>query len=109
MPLAEEKADGVDDVDITAKFDHIVLEEDIREGERVRAYVLEAKMADQWSPIAKRSGIGHNRIHKLTEPVTAGKIRLRIKASTSEAIISRLAIYLADEAKAGRQASPSRK
>ena len=51
-------------------FDHIVLQEDIREGERVRAYVVEAKQDDQWCKIASGSCIGHKRIQRLDTPVT---------------------------------------
>jgi len=93
-------------LDAPAKFDHIVLQEDIREGERVRVYVVEAKVDELWVPIAKGSCIGHKRIHKLTEPMTTGMIRLKIETSTAEPIISKLAIYLADATTAAAEPSP---
>jgi len=83
-------------LDASTRFDHIVLQEDIRKGERVRAYVVEASQGDTWKAIAEGTCIGHKRIHKLDAPVTTGKIRLRIQKSTATPAISRLAIHLAD-------------
>ena len=48
-----------------AAFNHIVLQEDIREGERVRRYTVEIKQDDAWYTIAKGTCIGHKRIHRL--------------------------------------------
>ena len=80
-----------------ASFDHVVLQEDIRKGERVRAYVLEAKQGNTWINLAKGTCIGHKRIHQLDTPVAVEKIRLRIEKCTATPVISRLAIYLAND------------
>lgn len=83
-------------LDRPTTFDHIVLQEEIREGERVRSYVVEAKQGDKWEPIAKGTCIGHKRIHPLHPPVTAANIRLRIEQSTAPPILSNLALYRAE-------------
>jgi alpha-L-fucosidase len=80
-------------LDAPKRFDHIVLQENIREGERVREYVVEAKMDGAWKPIATGTCIGHKRIHRLDGPVTSGHLRLKINAATATPLIRRLAIY----------------
>lgn len=94
-------------LDEPTAFDHIVLQEDIRQGERVREYAVEAMLGGTWSTIAKGTCVGHKRIHQLAVPVTAEKIRMRIGKSTATPVISRLAIYLADDTTEGAGQSPA--
>ena len=84
-----------------AVFDHIVLQEDIREGERVRAYFVEARQGDTWHTIASGTCIGHKRIHRLDTPVRASEIRLRIEKATATPKICKLALYLAPNTAGG--------
>ena len=84
-------------------FDHVILQEDIREGERVRAYVVEARQGGKWRTIAAGTCIGHKRIHRLDPPVTGSQIRLQIGEAIATPQIRNLAVYLAD--KAGRRES----
>jgi alpha-L-fucosidase len=88
-------------------FDHIVLQEDIREGERVREYVLEAARGKTWQRVAAGTCIGHKRIHRLDEPFTTTQVRLRIGRSNAMPLISRLAIYLADDTTDNAKQSPA--
>jgi alpha-L-fucosidase len=85
------------DLGAPTKFDHIVLQEDIRAGERVRAYIVEARLCDKWSKLAEGTCIGHKRIHHFDAPVTAEKVRLRIEKSIAKPEISKLAAYLAED------------
>ena len=78
----------------TVAFDHIVLQEDIREGERVRAYVVEARQGDAWHEIAGGTCIGHKRIHRLDAPVMASQLRLRVEQAITMPKISKLAVYM---------------
>ena len=80
-----------------AAFDHIVLQEDIRKGERVRAYVVEMRQGDAWRKIAAGTCIGHKRIHRLDAPVTACRLRLRIEQAVATPKIRELAVYIAPE------------
>ena len=77
----------------TAAFDHIVLQEDIRDGERVRAYVVEARQGDVWHEIAGGTCVGNKRIHRLDIPVVASQLRLRVVQAIVTPQISRLAVY----------------
>ncbi len=77
-------------------FDCIVLQEDIREGERVREYVLKAKFGNQWRIIDEGSCIGQKRIIRLKKPVTASQVRLTIGKSKATPTIRNFEIYLAD-------------
>jgi len=88
-PLAEASGTGTELLLETkgAEFNYVVLQEDIREGERVRNYVLEIMQDGTWQPLAKGTCIGHKRIHYLDAPVTTSKVRLRItKAAACPAI-----------------------
>jgi alpha-L-fucosidase len=76
-------------------FDHIVLQENIREGERVRAYVVETRQGDAWREIATGTCVGHKRIHHLDTPVTASQIRMQIGKAIATPTISKLSVYLA--------------
>ena len=76
-------------------FNHIVLQEDIREGERVRSYVVETRQGDRWRTIASGTCIGHKRIQRLDAPVTAGEVRLRIPEAIATPKIRKMALYLA--------------
>jgi len=75
-------------------FDLVVLQEDIREGERVRAYVVEVRHDHTWRKIAVGTCVGHTRIHRLDTPVTVSQIRLRIAKAIATPKISKLAVYL---------------
>lgn len=74
-------------------FDVIILQEDIRQGERVRDYVLETMQNGTWKALAKGTCIGHKRIHRLASPASAEKVRLRVVKSTAAPIIRKMAIY----------------
>nr|MDO8113033.1 alpha-L-fucosidase [Candidatus Sigynarchaeota archaeon] len=67
-----------------------ITQENIREGERVRAYVLQGKVGNDWQDIVTMEptiSIGHKKIDKFTKPVTTNAIRLVITSSIAEPII----------------------
>ncbi|MBK8975505.1 MAG: alpha-L-fucosidase [Planctomycetes bacterium] len=89
-PVASRAAEGSElvlDVPGDRPFDVVVLREDIRYGERVRAYVVEARLTgDTWNPIAGGTCIGHQRIHRL--PATrAPQVRVRIERATATPLL----------------------
>jgi alpha-L-fucosidase len=75
-----------------ASFDHIVIQEDIRMGERVRQFKLDCLRQGQWTELNTGTCIGHKRILKI-KPVTGDKIRLSISESIAEPLIKKLAVY----------------
>jgi len=69
------------------EIDHAVIMEDIKHGERVRKYVIEALTEDQtWQKLCGGMSIGHKRIEKFS-PIKTSKIRLRITESIARPII----------------------
>ncbi|MFC3801675.1 alpha-L-fucosidase [Cohnella sp. GCM10012308] len=76
-----------------ATFDHAVLMEQIEEGERVRKYVLEARLGDgAWTELACGSAIGHKRIDVFPS-VTADQVRLAVRESEGMPLIRSLRLY----------------
>ncbi len=76
------------------RIDHVVLQEQIAQGERVRQYIIEGLTSgeDNWQELAKGQSIGHKWIHQFA-PVKVAKIRLRVTASTAEPNIRRMACF----------------
>jgi arylsulfatase A-like enzyme/alpha-L-fucosidase len=70
---------------------HIILQEDICYGERVRQFVVEAENNGAWSKVAAGSCIGHKRIARI-ESCAARKFRLRITAAVNEPLIRTFAL-----------------
>ncbi|MBD8488487.1 hypothetical protein IFO69_06990 [Echinicola sp. CAU 1574] len=67
-------------------INHVVLQEDIRFGERIRAFVLEGKVNGKWKEIYTGSSIGHKHIIVLEDMEVDG-LRLMIKESKGEPVI----------------------
>ncbi len=72
--------------------DHIVTMEDIREGERVRSYLVEGLVGGTWRQLAAGSAIGHKKIDRVA-PVAVAGVRLRVLESVGTPLIRRLAVY----------------
>ena len=73
-------------------IDHVVLQEDISFGQRVRQYVIEGRANNQWTVITKGLSIGQKRIEYFT-PVKVDAIRLKVVESTYTPVIRRLAVF----------------
>jgi alpha-L-fucosidase len=76
----------------SARIDTVVLQEDISDGERVRAYALEGRVAGKWSKLGEGSAIGHKRIQPVT-PVTVDAVRMIVHQAAGEPMIRTLAVY----------------
>ncbi|MCY2931045.1 MAG: alpha-L-fucosidase [Planctomycetota bacterium] len=74
------------------KIDHVMLMEEIIEGERVRRYVVEGKVGPSWQKIGGGSCIGHKRIERVT-PVEVSAVRLRVLESIGKPLIRKLAVF----------------
>jgi alpha-L-fucosidase len=74
------------------EFDLLVLQEEIRHGERVREYTLEVREGGAWRALAEGTCIGHKRILRVP-PVTASGVRLVVQEAIARPLIRRLAIY----------------
>jgi alpha-L-fucosidase len=77
---------------IPLKFDHLIVMEEIANGEHVREYRLDALIDGKWIEIVQGSSIGHKKID-FFKPITASVIRFRVVQSVGIPIIKMLAIY----------------
>ncbi|MDB5012120.1 MAG: hypothetical protein JWQ25_322, partial [Daejeonella sp.] len=90
--------DGVNNGDITLTFKqkqvvkYITLQENIRLGQRVKAFALDTWANGKWKEIASGTTIGYKRILQLNSVETA-KIRVRIMDSKACPVLSEVAVY----------------
>jgi alpha-L-fucosidase len=73
-------------------FDVLLLQENIRIGQRVEKFVLECADGDGWKTIAEGTTIGYKRLLKF-DPVTTSRVRLRILSSRLNPTISEFGLY----------------
>lgn len=76
------------------RIDHVILAEDLRGGERVRGYRIEAAVGDEWVLLATGSAIGHKRIQPIV-PTYVRRLRLRISESAGTPLIRTFAAFAA--------------
>jgi alpha-L-fucosidase len=79
-------------LDSPLMIDRLILQEEIFEGERVRAYRLEAKVDDEWRPIGEGTCIGQKRIQQF-EPIMTDAIRLLIDELIADPKIKNFAAF----------------
>lgn len=73
-------------------INHVIIQEDIQFGERVREYTIEGLVDGKWKKLAKGQSIGNKRIEKF-EQQSISKLRLIINKSTNEPIIKNLSVF----------------
>lgn len=84
--------------DFTVKFKspvhikYVVLQEDIKSGERVRKYNLKGKVNDQWQSVSSGTCIGHKRIEVVKGGLYSA-IRLEIAESDGTPVIKSFSCY----------------
>ena len=91
--LKPQQKDYSINIPLQKSFSKIVIQENIQEGERVRSFVIEASINDQWKAIKEGSCIGHKYIGLLDTPIKATAVRLIIKEATSAPMIKTFALY----------------
>lgn len=73
-------------------MDRLILQEHIRNGQRIEMFRLEAKIEGKWIVLCDGTTVGYKRILKFPK-IEAKKLRLRILQSRLNPIISELGIY----------------
>lgn len=73
-------------------FDVIRLREQIRLGQRVDAFAIDTWRDDAWHQIHAGKTIGHQVLVRLSEPVTAKRLRLRVTGSAAVPCISEFSL-----------------
>jgi alpha-L-fucosidase len=91
--LKPQQKDYTINIPLQKSFSKIVIQENIQEGERVRAFAIEANINNQWKIIKEGSCIGHKYIGLLDTPIKATAVRLIIKEATSAPMIKSFALY----------------
>ena len=86
---------GVRTVDLGAarEVDRIRLAEDIRQGQQVESFVVEAVVGGTWTQVATAGTIGASRILLLDAPVRARRWRLRVTAARAAVHLAEFGLY----------------
>lgn len=70
----------------------IRIEEEIRCGQRVEAFAVEAESCNAWTELARGTTIGAQRILRLP-PFVTHRVRVRILSSQAEPVLKRIRVY----------------
>jgi len=88
------KASLTIDFETETEFNRFWVQEDIRLGQRIKKFTVEAFSNDEWKEIARQTTIGRKRILRLPN-TTATKVRLTIVDSKACPVISAVELYKA--------------
>lgn len=95
-PLAQTSGKNKKKLSITfdkpQRVNYYQIQEDITEGEHIRAYRIEALINGKWATVAKGSSVGHKRIEAFSE-VEAQAFRLIVEQCVSTPLIRNFSIY----------------
>jgi len=73
-------------------IDHVIIMEDIAQGERIRKYVVEGLAPNSgWTKLCEGQSVGHKRIESF-KPAEVAKVRLRILESKATPLIRALSV-----------------
>ena len=61
---------------------YCIIQENIKDGERIRQYKIEAKVNGKWQSVCSGESVGHKRIEKF-DPIEASALRLTIPESVA--------------------------
>ena len=61
---------------------YCIIQENIKNGERIRQYKIEAKVNGKWQTVCSGESVGHKRIVKF-DPIEASALRLTIPESVA--------------------------
>ncbi|MBJ6368780.1 alpha-L-fucosidase [Snuella sedimenti] len=79
-------------LDTATEINHVIIQEDIKLGERVRAYAVEAFVNGKWKEVFRGKSIGHKRIEQF-ESIKVSRLRLRILKRDREPQIKSFSVY----------------
>lgn len=74
------------------KVNHIILQEQIDQGERIREYNIQAFVDGEWQVVCNGQSVGHKRIQQF-ETVKCSKLRISIGKAIAEPIISHFSAF----------------
>ncbi len=92
-PEGNEKAEFVIELGSELAFDRVVLAENIREGQRIERFRLEAASEDgEWRPLYEGTVVGYRKICRIAE-TSASRLRLTIEDSRWSPTLSEVGVY----------------
>jgi len=80
------------DLGSVKKVDHVIIQERIEAGERIRKYRIDASVNGSWQKIGDGSAVGHKRIQQF-DPVFCDKLKLVIEKSEGLPQISNFSAF----------------
>jgi alpha-L-fucosidase len=96
LPIAQTSGRGsvqTIEFDAPKTFDHAVTMEDLRDGQKIAKYTIDAKVDGKWKTVAEGETVGHKRIDQFA-PVTATAVRFTVAKSIAEPVVVRnLAVF----------------
>lgn len=94
-PIASKKGKGKE-LKIKLKrpqiINHIIIQEDIRKGERVRKFEVQAKINGKWKTLGKGSNIGHKHIMKF-DNIKASEIKIVVSKSIDNPLFRSFEVF----------------
>ncbi|MGW1051240.1 alpha-L-fucosidase [Streptomyces sp. NPDC002521] len=81
------------DLGTEREVDRIRLAEDIRHGQQIEGFVVEAQVDGAWSQVAAAGTVGASRILLLAAPVRARRWRVRVTAARAGVHLDHFALY----------------
>jgi alpha-L-fucosidase len=79
-------------LDLVKPIRYILLQEDIRLGQRVKSFTVEVNKENTWEQVAAASTVGYKRILRL-HGIKTDKVRINITASKACPVISNVEVY----------------
>jgi len=79
-------------LDKPALIDHVIIQEDISAGQRVRRYFIDGLQDGVWNTLAAGFSVGQKRIERF-KAVSVEAVRLRVVESSYPPVIKRLAVF----------------
>ena len=81
------------DLGQTRTFDNVLVQEYVREGQRVAEWSFDAWVGDSWKELVHNKTIGYKKIRRF-EPCTTGRVRLNILRSWDNPMICNFGLFL---------------
>ncbi|GAA4008127.1 alpha-L-fucosidase [Streptomyces plumbiresistens] len=81
------------DLGVEREVDRIRLAEDIREGQQIESFVVEAQLEGAWTEVTRAGTVGASRILLLAAPVRARRWRVRVTGARAAVRIAEFGLY----------------
>ncbi len=78
----------------TVTFDVVSLQEDVdHRGQRIESFSIDVWKDSKWDTVDEQSTVGYKRLLRLSAPVTANRVRIRITSSRLEPTLAEVGLF----------------